>query len=63
MSNQKNDKARCNHTNKKALYDHHVCTDCGYIRTDSEWGIARNMWFKNIGEANFYRKNGRLPDK
>lgn len=43
-------------------YDHSYCRKCGEIRTDSGWGIASRMIFKNLSEAEFYKKNGRLPE-
>jgi hypothetical protein len=69
---QGEDSARleCAHANgRTAHWDWLTCDDCGAVHTgDSrssikEWGIANNMWFKSIGEAKFYKANGRYPDR
>jgi hypothetical protein len=55
----------CDHNEGSNMcYDFVVCKACGMIKTDSgnEWGIAKNKWFKNYFEAEFYRDNGRYPE-
>ena len=52
----------CQHKEWSTGYDHCQCKQCGSFRTDSGWGIASHTWFKSRTEAEFYQKNGRLPD-
>jgi hypothetical protein len=52
----------CEHENTNVEYDSVTCNDCGKFRTDSQWGVARCKWFNNRAEAEFFRKNGFLPD-
>jgi hypothetical protein len=52
----------CAHENTKAGYDHHTCLDCGAFKADSGWRFASGLWFKNRGEALFYKTSGRLPE-
>lgn len=52
----------CQHKQWSTGYDHCQCKQCGSFRTDSGWGIASHTWFKSRTEAEFYQKNGRLPD-
>lgn len=51
----------CMHANVKTGYDLNTCRDCGMILTDSCWGCASRMWFKNKPSAEYFRKNGFLP--
>ncbi|AUR97665.1 hypothetical protein NVP1243O_42 [Vibrio phage 1.243.O._10N.261.54.B5] len=52
----------CDHSGGyQSKYDHGVCLDCGYISTDSGWGIASNKWFKSVSDAKFYQENGFIP--
>lgn len=53
---------RCRHDRGEVGYDHWRCRDCGAFKTDSRWGVASNMYFNNRAEAEFYKKNGRLPE-
>ncbi len=55
----------CEHKDKNIGYDSVKCTSCGMIKTDhgSDWGVAKNMWFDNIEDANFYKQFGRYPEK
>lgn len=52
----------CLHEEHTAYWDHIRCNSCGCVKTDSGFGLAKNKWFKNMDEAKFYNKNGRLPD-
>ncbi|CAH9012612.1 hypothetical protein VPHF35G1_0054 [Vibrio phage F35 g1] len=53
---------KCEHRGDyQTKYDHGVCLECGYINTDSGWGIASNKWFKSTVEARFYQNNGFIP--
>jgi len=54
---------KCSHSNIKHGWGYSNCSDCGMFKTDSmnDWGVAKNMWFKSSSEAEFYKKNGRLP--
>lgn len=52
----------CQHKRSIAKYDHRVCADCGVIKTDSMWKIAKNMWFNSYDDAKFYESHGRLPE-
>lgn len=42
--------------------DHVVCKSCGWVMTDSGWGIASRRWFASLAHALFYQQTGRLPD-
>lgn len=53
---------KCNHHHgTTANMKYSRCNNCGMILTDSGWGIASNMWFNSEDEAEFYKRNGRLP--
>lgn len=52
----------CLHEDTTTHYDFHTCNTCGGFLADSGWGIAKNKWFKSKAEAEFYKKNGRLPE-
>lgn len=47
---------------RATMFDHVECTECGGVYTDSGGGIAKNTWFRSLYEAQFYQRNGRLPD-
>ena len=53
---------RCRHDNGRPGYDLWHCSDCGAVKTDSGWGIAKHRYFNDRAEAEFFRKHGRLPD-
>lgn len=52
----------CKHERAAAGYDYASCLDCGAFRTDSGWGIASCRWFESRDMAEFYKKNGRVPE-
>lgn len=52
----------CHHKSTTAHYSWVSCDHCGSVHTDSGWDIARHQWFRNVQEAKFYQKNGRLPE-
>ncbi len=53
----------CQHLNTHVGWDYLTCKDCGaFCPADREWGIARGMWFENRAHAEFYKKNGCLPE-
>ncbi|MBW9334568.1 hypothetical protein FEE59_13700 [Herbaspirillum sp. RU 5E] len=55
--------AECQHLNKHVGWDYLSCKDCGqFLAAGHEWGIARGMWFEDRSHAEFYKKNGRLPE-
>jgi len=56
---------KCDHPRESwiTVYDHNKCDRCGAIKTDSMWGLASNIWFKNLEEANYYKDHGRYPEK
>jgi hypothetical protein len=54
-------KAVCKHEEVDIGFDGNLCKKCGAFNTDSLWGIASNKWFFSRGEAEFYKKNGRMP--
>ena len=53
--------SECAHTNIGIFYDHAECKDCGAFRSDSCWGSASNMWFKNRAQAEYYKNHGCMP--
>ena len=56
----------CRHkSGTTASWDYVTCNDCGFILTGNHkdrWGIASGMWFKSISDADFFKKNGKLPE-
>ena len=58
--------AMCDHNGKtKTYYTHIECNDCGAIKTDGDpsWGLAGSNWFRNLDEAEYYKKHGRYPEE
>jgi hypothetical protein len=52
----------CEHKGERTTHwDYIRCSDCGAVKTDSGWGIAKNQWFKDKDEAEFYKKTGARP--
>lgn len=54
----------CKHKNTTPEYDYVSCNDCGSIKTDggSGWGMAKNKWFNNKYEADYFKSHGCLPE-
>ena len=52
----------CTHTKGISEYDHWRCFMCGYILTDSSWGVAKNKWFESIEKAKLYKDNGHYSN-
>ncbi len=55
---------KCKHKNTAPEYDYVSCNDCGSIKTDSGsgWGMAKNKWFNNKYEADYFKSHGCLPE-
>lgn len=52
----------CKHIGTVPYFDHVRCKSCPAVKTDSQWGIAKNRWFDSLDIAKFYQKNGRMPE-
>lgn len=63
----KSDEAKkvCTHEKCDPGREYVMCLSCGKIRTGQHkdaWGVAAGKWFKNLAEAQFYKKHGRYPE-
>lgn len=64
MSRRDFTSGECKHTSGTlASYTHCTCKDCGAVVTDTGWGSASHTWFKDLNDAKFYQRNGRIPDQ
>ena len=57
-------KKECRHKDVRPSYEYVTCRSCGSIRTDQHrsWGIAKGKWFESLDMAEFYKKNGSIPE-